>query len=116
MRLQRLDLSENPLTQLDLVAGIPDLLPRVSAMRNVGANVSVAPRLRPLVPLQIGQPRFEVFADSGRYEVRRTQDFLNWTVVGEFNIIDAGWPGVIFVDETGTVGNTAFYSYSKVEP
>ncbi|MDA7510728.1 FG-GAP-like repeat-containing protein [bacterium] len=116
IRLQTLDLTDNPLIDLNLIAGIPELTPGIEAIRNRGADVALANRIRSQVPLVLGQPRLEVFADSGRYSVRRSKDFLSWNVIGEFEVSQANWPGVSFVDDTGTVGETAFYSIQRVEP
>ena len=116
IRLQTLDLTDNPLISLSLMAGIPELIPGIEAIRNRGADVELTNRIKSLGSLVFGQPRFEVFADSGRYSVRRSKDFSTWNVIGELSVSQGNWPGVTFIDDTGTVGATAFYSLQRVEP
>ena len=114
VRLEKLDLTDNPLTDLNLFAGIPELTPTIEAVRNLGVNVVLSTRLSPILPLIPGQRGIEVLADSGRYSVRRSVDVVNWNIIGEFEISQAGWPGVTFVDDSGTAGETAFYSLQPI--
>ena len=114
--IRKIDLSGNPLDAVEIVAGVPDFLPRIADLRINAVEVNVIGRLAIHPTSNAETTELEFLGDVGNYAIRRSTDFVNWNVVGELSVESSNWPPVIFTDDTGSAGPTAFYSIARQSP
>jgi Leucine-rich repeat (LRR) protein len=107
--LTRLDVWNNGLTRIALPAGIPLLVPSLADLRNRGVQVTLFPVIRSPQRTVGGDFSFELFADTGTFNVFRSTDLTNWVAAGSITVSTPNYPGTTFTDTGGQSLGEAFY-------
>ena len=109
-KLAILILTGNPrLTQVAIPAGIRVVAPSIVELRNSGIQVTLFPVIKTPQRAANGDFSFELFADSGTFDIFRSTDLKSWTSVGSITVTTPNYPGNAFIDTTGHGLDNAFY-------
>ncbi len=116
MKLQSIDLDGNPLIAVEIGAGIREFSPAVAELRASDVKVSVNGRLTIDATSIPGKASLQYLGDIGTYAVRRSVDFIHWTVIDEITVEVPVWPAVTFAVDMESDESNAFYSIARLSP